>query len=92
MPDEDTTIATEGSLTVSETSPAVESTPPPTVIDASRPQWLDRGQIPGLDGLRTVAVLLVLMTHAHQTVGFPNWPIAKKLFHEGAIGVDIFLF
>ena len=90
MPDEDTTIATEGSLTVSEKSPAVESTPPPTVIDASRPQWLDRGQIPGLDGLRAVAVLLVLMTHAHQTVGFPDWPSAKKLFLEGAIGVDIF--
>lgn len=61
-----------------------------TAYDSARPQWLDRGQIPGLDGLRAIAVLLVLMVHAYQTVGFPDWPVAKKLFLEGAIGVDIF--
>ena len=57
---------------------------------ACRHSWIDRGQIPGLDGLRAIAVMMVLMAHGHQTVGFPDSPLLKHLFLQGAIGVDIF--
>ncbi|MBS0204177.1 MAG: acyltransferase [Planctomycetes bacterium] len=52
------------------------------------PDWLDRGQIPGLDGLRAIAVMLVLLVHAEQTPGFPDW--LRVISHHGAIGVDTF--
>ena len=54
------------------------------------PAWLDRGQIPGLDGLRAVAVLLVLMGHAAKTAGFPQWPLLRRACDQGYIGVDVF--
>ena len=54
------------------------------------PLWIRRGHIPGLDGLRAVAVLMVLVTHTYQTVGFPDWPLFKLLCRQGANGVDIF--
>jgi len=57
---------------------------------ATEPGWIRRGQIPGLDGLRAVAVLSVLATHTFQTHGFPDWPIVKYVAHQGSIGVDIF--
>ena len=54
------------------------------------PAWIGRGHIPGLDGLRAVAVLMVVMTHCVQTVGFPDWPLIKQIGLRGAIGVDVF--
>ncbi len=62
-----------------------------TAIAASpEPTWIRRGHIPGLDGLRAVAVLMVLLTHAFQSVGFPDWPAVKYIARQGVIGVDIF--
>lgn len=57
---------------------------------APAPAWLDRGQIPGLDGLRAVAILLVLMVRSVQTAGFPEWPLLREAAHHGYIGVDLF--
>lgn len=59
-------------------------------LPSAEPNWIRRGQIPGLDGLRAIAVLSVLATHTFQTRGFPDWPFAKYLAHQGVIGVDIF--
>lgn len=54
------------------------------------PDWLDRGQIPCLDGLRAIAVSLVLIVHAMQSPGFPESPVIRHLADHGHIGVDIF--
>lgn len=53
----------------------------------------DESRLPYLDGLRAVAVLLVLIAHAQVSVGFPHilQRCAKLLpFDGGALGVDIF--
>jgi len=52
------------------------------------PDWLDRGQIPGLDGLRAIAVTWVVLVHSERTVGFPDW--LRVISHHGHLGVDIF--
>lgn len=57
---------------------------------AIAPDWLDRGQIPGLDGLRAVAVILVMLTHSYRTAGFPHWPVLYPIAVRGYFGVDIF--
>ena len=54
------------------------------------PDWLDRGQIPGLDGLRAIAVIMVMASHAVQSPGFPEWTWLRNLAHCGRYGVDIF--
>ena len=59
-------------------------------VAVAEPAWIRRGHIPGLDGLRAIAVLMVLMAHAYQTVGFPDWPLLKSVCRHGAMGVDIF--
>jgi len=61
---------------------------PITNYESEAPNWLDRGQIPGLDGLRAVAVSLVLLVHAEQTPGFPDW--LRAISHHGHVGVDVF--
>ncbi len=53
--------------------------------------WLDGGRIPGLDGLRAIAVLLVILSHAAITRGFPaNHRLAHVLDKLGTTGVDVF--
>lgn len=54
------------------------------------PEWLDRGQIPGLDGLRGVAILLVLLGHSARTMGFPGSPVLRGIARHGHIGVELF--
>lgn len=57
---------------------------------AEVPGWLGEGRIPSLDGLRAVAVGLVLLAHAHQTRGFPDIPALHAIGRKGAVGVDVF--
>jgi len=63
----------------------------PILQATSAPTWLDRGKIPSLDGLRGIAVLLVLIAHSHNTTGFPD---VNEQIHAvlgwGRIGVDLF--
>jgi peptidoglycan/LPS O-acetylase OafA/YrhL len=52
--------------------------------------WLTSGRIPALDGLRAVAVLLVLFSHATLTRGFPSLGLASAFDRLGSAGVDVF--
>lgn len=45
--------------------------------------------IPSLDGLRAVSILIVILAHAEGTRGFPQW-IPSLLVRHGALGVQIF--
>lgn len=54
------------------------------------PEWLAGGRIPGLDGLRAVAVLLVVFAHTCQTHGFPGRETVPRWGKLGAVGVDVF--
>ena len=54
------------------------------------PPWLRGGRIPSLDGLRAIAVILVVLAHAHQTRGFPDIPVLHAVAHRGRIGVEVF--
>ena len=47
-------------------------------------------RLPGLDGLRAIAVLFVIITH-YKSIIFPSNPIANIIFgNAGTLGVDIF--
>lgn len=64
----------------SKLSPPIPNLPPP---------WLDRGRIPCLDGLRALAILLVIYAHGH----FPGdrfLPIPMLKGRCGFLGVQIF--
>lgn len=52
--------------------------------------WLEGGRIPALDGLRAVAVLMVLFAHVQLTRGFPLKGFAQAVDRVGTIGVDVF--
>lgn len=54
------------------------------------PAWLERGRIPGLDGLRAIAVIMVMMAHACQTAGFPQFDLLTAIASHGGVGVEIF--
>jgi len=55
-----------------------------------RPAWTETGRIPALDGLRALAVGLVLFSHAHVTRGFPTHRFARLGDRLGSLGVDVF--
>jgi peptidoglycan/LPS O-acetylase OafA/YrhL len=55
-----------------------------------RPSWIDRGRIPSLDGVRGIAILLVVFAHVIQTNGFPAGGPPIWLTDLGALGVDAF--
>jgi peptidoglycan/LPS O-acetylase OafA/YrhL len=61
-----------------------------STADAVAPEWLFRGSVPCLDGLRAVSVILVILFHAIKTHGFPSSPIIEAVMGQGAIGVDFF--
>jgi peptidoglycan/LPS O-acetylase OafA/YrhL len=52
-------------------------------------QRFDRGRIASLDGLRALAVMLVLGDHACHTYGF-HYPRLQGILENGSIGVEIF--
>jgi peptidoglycan/LPS O-acetylase OafA/YrhL len=54
------------------------------------PDWLYKGRVPCLDGLRAVSILLVLFAHGQRTHGFPNVPSLRSVLSHGGIGVDVF--
>jgi peptidoglycan/LPS O-acetylase OafA/YrhL len=57
---------------------------------ADVPEWVSRGRVPCLDGLRGVAILAVLLCHMVQTHGFAApWGLGR-LGHYGSLGVDLF--
>ena len=61
----------------------------PTSIPFASPTWLDRGRIPCLDGLRAVAILLVIFAHSH----FPGdhlLPLRALRGRCGFLGVQLF--
>jgi peptidoglycan/LPS O-acetylase OafA/YrhL len=49
-----------------------------------------RGHLPALDGLRGIAILLVLIHHATLPSARLSHPIADELLHLGFAGVDLF--
>jgi peptidoglycan/LPS O-acetylase OafA/YrhL len=64
----------------------------PAAVAAHTPEVkrFDRGRIPSLDGLRAVAVLLVLVAHGCQTAGFPKIPWIQWFGVRCAFGVEVF--
>lgn len=54
------------------------------------PAWLGSGRIPALDGLRALAVGLVLFSHANATHGFPAHDFGRAAARLGTMGVDVF--
>ncbi|MEK6259046.1 MAG: acyltransferase [Planctomycetota bacterium] len=61
-----------------------------TDITGDSPDWIGRGRIPSLDGLRAIAVVLVVLAHAHQSKGFPDVQALHLIGSVGAIGVEVF--
>ncbi len=47
-------------------------------------------RLPGLDGLRGVSILLVMLLHTAQSPFFPDWLLLKAIATRGGFGVDIF--
>lgn len=52
--------------------------------------WLASGQVPALNGLRALAIAMVLCAHVSGTHGFPSYRPLQAVFSNGGIGVDIF--
>jgi peptidoglycan/LPS O-acetylase OafA/YrhL len=53
--------------------------------------WRRLGQVPPLDGLRGIAVLLVMLSHTPLLVGYPTGvALIHNFFSGGFLGVDVF--
>lgn len=61
-----------------------------TTSTSHAPAWLTRGRVPGLDGLRGIAILLVLLDHLVRVDGFPAPRSLRKVQFIGPVGVDVF--
>ncbi|HZN66425.1 MAG TPA: acyltransferase [Tepidisphaeraceae bacterium] len=67
------------------------------VVKEPRPQWLDRGRIPCLDGLRAFSIALVFLEHislivtrGHHVRHGPREGVAWYFGNVGGVGVDVF--
>ena len=47
-------------------------------------------RLSGLDGLRAISILLVLINHSRGSPGFPGWSWLRAVADEGGVGVTIF--
>jgi peptidoglycan/LPS O-acetylase OafA/YrhL len=47
-------------------------------------------RLPGLDGLRALSIVLVLLVHGKDLPGFPGWNWLNAVSMRGGFGVDIF--
>ena len=69
--------------------------PPPAscavpVVGQTAPATVGRNRIAGLDGVRALALLLVLLSHVSGTPRFPFRGVSEQLPHIGLFGVQIF--
>jgi peptidoglycan/LPS O-acetylase OafA/YrhL len=69
--------------------PESESRVDSTSVDRG-PHWLWKGKIPSLDGLRALAILLVVLYHLALTVAPPGPQDLWAVRSWGAVGVDLF--
>lgn len=49
-----------------------------------------RSRLPGLDGLRALSIVLVILYHCAHTEGFPDIALFKAIARTGVIGVQVF--
>lgn len=90
--------AATATLAPSELVPAAPTVSPAPVATAEpRPQWLDRGRIPCLDGLRAFSIALVFLEHISLVVSrghagghAPLDGVAWYFGNVGGVGVDVF--
>jgi peptidoglycan/LPS O-acetylase OafA/YrhL len=55
----------------------------------AQPEPPGRRRIPGLDGLRAISIILVMMSHTAESATFPRWLEAPRIW-DGSLGVRIF--
>ena len=67
--------------------PVAPAVPP---VAAPEPAWLQRGRVPGLDGLRAVSISLVFAEHVALAAGLHGTGIVRKAVGNiGVLGVDV---
>lgn len=54
------------------------------------PDWVSRGRIPSLDGLRAVSIILVTISHLIAVTGSPFPTSWRRIDRYGSTGVDVF--
>jgi peptidoglycan/LPS O-acetylase OafA/YrhL len=59
----------------------------PQPVSVEEPTWVERGRIPCLDGLRGIAIVLVILSH---TAGTKGAKLPLPLRYVGGLGVEIF--
>ena len=59
-------------------------------LEALRPSWVFRGRVPCLDGVRALAIILVVLSHAAPSIGSDRFARALSLVGGGHLGVTIF--